>query len=39
MNDEHIIQKVIKNLNVNPKTFSLRIGSSSIKDSAKKKNK
>ena len=24
MNDEIIIQKVLKNLNVNPKTFSLR---------------
>ena len=24
MNDEIVIQKVLKNLNVNPKTFSLR---------------
>jgi len=37
MNDENIIQKVLKNLNVNPKTFLLRICSSSIKDSLKKK--
>ena len=37
MNDESIIQKVIKNLDVNPKTFFLRIGSSSIKDSLRKK--
>ena len=37
MNDENIIQKVIKNLDVNPKTFFLRIGSSSIKDSLRKK--
>jgi 2-hydroxychromene-2-carboxylate isomerase len=38
MNDDIIIQKVLKNLNVNPKTFSLRSASSLIKDSLKKKN-
>ena len=32
MNDEAIVQKVLKNLNVNPKTFNLRVTSSSIKD-------
>ena len=37
MNDEIIIQKVLKNLNVNPKTFLLRSTSSSIKDSLKKR--
>ena len=37
MNDEIIIQKVLKNLNVNPKTFNLRITSSLIKDSLRKK--
>ena len=37
MNDEIIIQKVLKNLNVNPKTFALRATSSSIKDSLRKK--
>jgi 2-hydroxychromene-2-carboxylate isomerase len=37
MNDENIIQKVLKNLNTNPKTFLLRSASSSIKDSLKKK--
>jgi 2-hydroxychromene-2-carboxylate isomerase len=37
MNDENIIQKVLKNLNVNPKTFLLRSTSSSVKDSLKKK--
>jgi len=37
MNDENIIQKVLKNINVNPKTFLLRSTSSSIKDSLKKK--
>ena len=37
MNDEIIIQKVLKNLNINPKTFSLRSTSSSIKDSLRKK--
>ena len=37
MNDENIIQKVLKNLNVNPKTFALRATSSAIKDSLKRK--
>ena len=37
MNDENIIYKVLKNLNVNPKTFALRVTSSSIKDSLKKR--
>jgi 2-hydroxychromene-2-carboxylate isomerase len=36
MNDENIIQRVLKNLDVNPKTFLLRSASSSIKDSLKK---
>ena len=37
MNDENIIQKVLKNLNINQKTFLLRSTSSSIKDSLKKR--
>ena len=37
MNDENIIQRVLKNLNVNPKTFVLRSTSSSIKDVLKKR--
>ena len=37
MNDENIIIKVLKNLNVNLKTFALRSTSSSIKDSLKKR--
>ena len=37
MNDEVIIQKVLKNLNINPKTFALRATSSSIKESLRKK--
>ena len=37
LNDENIIQKILKNLNVNPKTFLLRSASSSIKDSLKKR--
>ena len=37
MNDEVIIQKVLKNLHVNPKTFTLRSSSSLIKDSLRKK--
>ena len=37
MNDENIIQKILKNLEVNPKTFLLRATSSSVKDLLKKK--
>jgi len=37
MNDEIVIQKVLKNLNINPKTFALRSTSSLIKDSLRKK--
>ena len=37
MNDEVIIQKVLKNLNINPKTFALRTSSSLIKDGLRKK--
>ena len=37
MNDENIIQKVLKNLNVNPITFTLRSTSSLIKDALRKK--
>ncbi len=37
LNDENIFQKILKNLNINPKTFLLRLASSSIKDSLKKK--
>ena len=37
LNDENINQKILKNLNVNPKTFLLRSASSSIKDSLKKR--
>ncbi len=37
MNDENIFQKILKNLNINPKTFLLRAASASIKDSLKKR--
>ena len=37
MNDENIIQKILKNMNVNPKTFFLRSTSSLIKESLRKK--
>ena len=37
MNDDIIVQKILKNLNVNPNTFALRTASSSIKDSLRKK--
>ena len=36
MNDENIIQKILKNMNINPKTFLLRATSTSVKDSLKK---
>ena len=37
MNDENIIFRVLKNLNVNPKTFTLRSSSSIIKESLRKR--
>ena len=37
MNDENVVQKVLKNLNINPKTFILRSTSSSIKDLLRKR--
>ncbi len=37
MNDDNIIFKVLKNLNINPKTFALRSTSASIKDILRKK--
>ena len=37
MNDESIIQRVLKNLSVNPKTFLLRCTSSSVKDLLRQK--
>ena len=37
MNDAVVIQKILQNLNINPKTFSLRTTSSLIKDLLKKK--
>ena len=37
MNDQVIVEKVLKNLNVNPKTFILRSTSSLIKNSLRKK--
>jgi 2-hydroxychromene-2-carboxylate isomerase len=37
MNDTIVIQKILQNLNINPKTFSLRTTSSLIKDLLRKK--
>jgi|TARA_B110001452_G_scaffold264677_1_gene268071 2-hydroxychromene-2-carboxylate isomerase len=37
MNDQNIIDKILKNMNVNPKTFFLRSMSQNIKDQLKKK--
>ncbi len=37
MNDAIVVQKILQNLNINPKTFSLRTTSSLIKDLLRKK--
>ena len=37
MNDAIVIQKILQNMNINPKTFSLRTTSSLIKDLLRKK--
>ena len=37
MNDENVVQKILKNLNINPKTFLLRSTSASIKELLKKR--
>ena len=37
MNDTVVIQKILQNININPKTFSLRTSSSLIKDLLRKK--
>ena len=37
MNDTVVVQKILQNLNINPKTFSLRVTSSLIKDLLRKK--
>ena len=37
LNDQAIIDKVLKNLGINPKTFALRLLNQNIKDELKKK--
>ena len=37
MNDQNIIDKILKNLGINPTTFSLRTSSQSIKEQLKRK--
>jgi 2-hydroxychromene-2-carboxylate isomerase len=37
MNDQNIIDKILKNIEVNPKTFFLRLATQNIKDQLKKK--
>ena len=37
LNDQQIIDKVLKNLDINPKTFSLRLSNQNIKDELKKR--
>ena len=39
MNDQNIIDKILKNIEVNPKTFYLRINSQNIKEILKKRTK
>ena len=37
MNDQNIIDKVLKNININPKTFFLRASGESVKNLLRKK--
>jgi 2-hydroxychromene-2-carboxylate isomerase len=37
MNDQNIVDKVLKNIDINPKTFFLRSSNQNIKDLLKKK--
>ena len=37
LNDQTIIDKVLKNLDINPKTFALRLSNQNLKDDLKKK--
>jgi len=37
LNDQSIIDKVLKNLNINPKTFALRLSNQNVKDELKKR--
>ena len=37
MNDQTVVEKVLKNININPKTFFLRLSTQNIKDNLKKK--
>jgi len=39
MNDQNIIDKVLKNININPKTFFLRASEESVKNLLRKKNR
>ena len=37
LNDQTVIDKVLKNLNINPKTFALRLSNQNLKDKLRKK--
>ena len=37
MNDQIVVEKVLKNININPKTFFLRLSTQTAKDNLKKK--
>ena len=37
LNDQQVVDKILKNLEINPKTFSLRLSNQNLKDQLKKK--
>ena len=37
LNDQQVIDKILKNLDINPKTFSLRLSNQNLKDELKKR--
>ena len=37
LNDQEVIDKLLKNLEINPKTFSLRLSNQNLKDDLKKR--
>jgi|TARA_B110000967_G_scaffold205512_1_gene250202 2-hydroxychromene-2-carboxylate isomerase len=37
LNDQEVIDKILKNLEINPKTFSLRLSNQNVKDELKKR--
>ena len=37
LNDQQVVDKILKNLDINPKTFSLRLSNQNLKDDLKKR--